>query len=54
MYIEKDSNVLHIGMPYLENWISVAGIKDVKQRKAIRALDKDIIRIMKGLGAKLK
>jgi len=54
MYIEKDANVMHIGMPYLENWISVAGIKDAKQIESIRVLDKEIIGIMEGLGAKLK
>ena len=54
MYVEKDSNVMHIGMAYLENWISVAGIKDAEQIKSIRAIDKDMIRIMQALGAKLK
>lgn len=54
MYIEKNSNVLKIGMPYLENWIAAAAIKDKKQIDSIRALDKDIIRIMESLGAELK
>jgi len=54
MYIEKDSNIMHIGMPYLENWINVAGIKDAKQIKSIRTLDKEIIEVMENLGAKLK
>ncbi len=54
MYVEKDSNVLHIGMPYLENWVAIAGIKDQKQIDSIRKLDKEIISIMEGLGAKLK
>jgi len=54
MYIEKDSNVLKIGMPYLENWINVAGVKDAKQVESIRRLDKEIISIMEGLGATLK
>ena len=53
MYVEKDSNVLHIGMPYLENWIVAAGIKDKKQIESIRKLDKEIIEIMASLGAKL-
>jgi uncharacterized protein (DUF302 family) len=52
MYIEKDSNVLHVGMPKLENWISVMGITDPKKVESIRTLDKDIISIMAGLGAK--
>ena len=53
MYVEKGTNVLHIGMPYLENWIAVAGIKDKKQIESIRKLDKEIIEIMKEIGAKL-
>ena len=54
MYIEKDSNVLHIGMPKLENWIAVMNIKDAKKVDAIHALDKEIISIMNDLGAKSK
>lgn len=54
MYVEKGTNVLKIGMPYLENWINVAGITDEKQIASIRKLDKQIIEIMEGLGAKLK
>jgi uncharacterized protein (DUF302 family) len=54
MYVEKGSNVLKIGMPYLENWIAAAAITDKKQIDSIRALDKEIIGIMDGLGAKLK
>lgn len=52
MYIEKGSNKLMIGMPKLENWIAVAGIKDKKMVDSIRALDIEIIGIMEGLGAK--
>jgi len=54
MYVEKGKNVLHIGMPYLENWINIAGITDQKQIDSIRKLDKEIISIMEGIGAKLK
>ena len=54
MYIEKDSNVLHIGMPYLENWIAAAGVTDQKQIDSIRVLDKEIIEMMGEMGAKLK
>ncbi len=53
MYVEKDSNVLKIGMPYLENWIAAGGIKDEKQIASIRKLDKEIIEIMESIGAKL-
>lgn len=52
MYIKKDSNTLVIGMPKLENWISVLNIKDPVKVKDIHALDKEVISIMKELGAK--
>ena len=54
MYVEKDANVLKIGMPYLENWIAAANVTDKKQIESIRKLDKEIITIMADLGAKLK
>jgi uncharacterized protein (DUF302 family) len=54
MYIEKGSNKLEIGMPKLENWIAVMGIKDQKKVDAIHKLDKEIVSIMEGLGAKSK
>ena len=52
MYIEKDSNKMIVGMPKLENWISVLGIKDAKMVESIHILDKEIISIMEELGAK--
>lgn len=52
MYVEKDTNVLKIGMPYLENWIAAANITDEKQIASIRKLDKEIISIMESIGAK--
>jgi uncharacterized protein (DUF302 family) len=52
MYIDKDSDKMIIGMPKLENWVAVAGIKDKAKVDSIRALDKEIIGIMEGLGAK--
>jgi uncharacterized protein (DUF302 family) len=52
MYVAKDSNKLVIGMPKLENWISVMKITDKKQVDSIHALDKEIVGIMKELGAK--
>lgn len=54
MYIEKGSNKMVIGMPKLENWIAVMGIKDQKKVDAIHTLDKEIVSIMEGLGAKSK
>jgi uncharacterized protein (DUF302 family) len=52
MYIDKGSNKLMVGMPRLETWTAVMGIKDQKMIDSITALDKDIIRIMGELGAK--
>jgi len=54
MYIEKDSHVLHIGMPTLENWSAVIGIKDPAMLKGIHDIDSEIVAIMKELGAKQK
>jgi hypothetical protein len=54
MYIEKGSNKMVIGMPKLENWIAVMGVKDPKKVDAIHTLDKEIVGIMEGLGAKSK
>ena len=51
-YIKKDSNTMVIGMPRVANWISVLEIKDAKMKKSSLDLDKEIISIMKGLGAK--
>lgn len=52
MYIDKGSNKLMVGMPRLENWIAVMGINDPKMVESIYTLDKDIVKIMKELGAK--
>ncbi len=51
MYVEKDSNVLHIGMPRLTTWGFVMGIKDPVKVKALADLDAEITGIMTGLGA---
>jgi len=51
MYIEKDSNKLMVGMAKLENWISVLGIKDATMVKDIYTIDKEIVEMMKELGA---
>jgi len=52
LYIKKDSNTMVIGMPKLANWVSVLNIKDATMKKSALELDKEIISIMKGLGAK--
>jgi uncharacterized protein (DUF302 family) len=52
LYIKKDSNTMVIGMPKLANWVSVLNIKDAAMKKSALDLDKEIISIMKGLGAK--
>ncbi len=52
MYIEKGSNKLIVGMPLLQNWIAVVGIKDKAKIEAMKKLDAEIIKIMKEMGAK--
>lgn len=52
MYVEAGTNKLMIGMPKLENWAAVMKITDKNQVDAIHALDKEIVSIMKELGAK--
>lgn len=52
MYIEKGSNKIMIGMPRLATWTAVMGIKDQKMVDSINALDVEITKIMKELGAK--
>lgn len=52
MYIEKDSNVLHIGMPSLQTWVAVMGMTDPDKIKMVNDLDVEIVGIMKKLGAK--
>ncbi|KIM11131.1 MAG: hypothetical protein KU37_05635 [Sulfuricurvum sp. PC08-66] len=52
MYVKPGEKVLHIGMPKLENWIAVNGIKDAKKIKAIRDLDAEVIQVFKSIGAK--
>ncbi|MDD5717688.1 MAG: hypothetical protein PHW64_07770 [Sulfuricurvum sp.] len=52
MYIEKGSNKMIVGMPRLENWIAVMGLKDPKMVDSIHKLDKEITGIMVELGGK--
>ena len=52
MYVEKDKNVLHIGMPSVNNWITFGHIKDPEKLKFIKAMDEKIKEIMISLGAK--
>ena len=52
LYVKKGTNKLVIGMPRLANWVSVLNIKDETMKKSAFDLDKDIISIMKSLGAK--
>lgn len=54
MYIEKGSNKMVVGMPKLENWIAVMNVTDKRMVDAIHTLDKEIVGIMEGLGAKSK
>jgi hypothetical protein len=52
MYLEKGSNTLKIGMPSVNNWITLGKITDPKKLAFIKAMDEKIISIMKSLGAK--
>ncbi len=54
LYIKKDSNTMVIGMPKLSNWVAVLDMKDETMKKSAYDLDKEIISIMEGLGAKIK
>ena len=51
MYIEKDSNKMHVGMPKLANWIAVMNITNPDKVAAIHKLDAQIIEMMKSSGA---
>ncbi len=51
-YIKKDSDTMIVGMPRLSTWASVLEIKDPVKMQSILDLDKEIIEIMKSLGAK--
>ncbi len=51
-YIEKGSNKMVVGMPRLSTWVSVMNIKDKTKIEWTKKIDKEIISIMKSLGAK--
>ncbi len=52
MYIRKDSNKMVMGMPTLNTWGKLLGIKDETKQKIMDKLDKEIPEIMVSLGAK--
>ncbi|MDD5157664.1 hypothetical protein [Sulfurimonas sp.] len=52
MYVEKGKNVLHVGMPSVENWITFGKLTDPKQIQYIKEMDAKIRSIMISLGAK--
>jgi len=52
MYVKKGTNTLVIGMPMLSVWASVMNITNPEKVKWVESLDKEIISIMKELGAK--
>ena len=49
MYIPKGENKLYVGMPRLENWIGITGVKDPEKVQSIRDLDKEIEETMEEL-----
>ena len=52
MYIQKDSNKLVVGMPRLQNWISMFNVTDKGRVDANQKLDNEIVEIFKGMGFK--
>jgi len=54
MFIKKDSNELHIGMPTLANWATTLGVEgDAKRFAFMQKLDEEISAILVGMGAKV-
>ncbi|MEA1879819.1 MAG: hypothetical protein U9N11_04180, partial [Campylobacterota bacterium] len=52
MYIQKGTNKLVMGMPRLQNWVSLFNITDKKRLEFNQKLDKEIAEIIVSLGAK--
>lgn len=52
MYIQKGTNKLVVGMPRLQNWISMFDIKDKARMEYNQKLDKEIVEIFKAMGFK--
>ncbi|MCF6243831.1 MAG: hypothetical protein L3J43_02200 [Sulfurovum sp.] len=52
MYIQKDTNKLVVGMPRLQNWLSMFDIKDKARIEYNQKLDKEIVEIFKEMGFK--
>ena len=52
MYIKKDSNLLVVGMPTLQNWSDTLDITDEKRVGLVHQLDKEIPSILTTLGMK--
>jgi len=52
MYIKKNSNLLVVGMPTLQNWSDTLNITDEKRVGLVHKLDKEIPAILTSLGMK--
>jgi len=52
MYIQKDSNKLVVGMPRLQNWLTMFNVTDKVRVDANKKLDNEIVEIFKGMGFK--
>ncbi|HIP27862.1 MAG TPA: hypothetical protein EYG82_01655 [Sulfurovum sp.] len=50
MYIQKDTNKLVVGMPRLQNWISMFDVTDKARLESNKKLDNEIIEIFKSMG----
>jgi uncharacterized protein (DUF302 family) len=54
MFVKKDTNELHIGMPTLANWATTLDISaDKKRYEFMQQLDKDISAMLVAMGAKV-
>lgn len=52
MYIQKGTNKLVVGMPRLQNWLTMFDIKDKARIEYNQKLDKEIVEIFKEMGFK--
>ena len=52
MYIQKDTNKLVVGMPRLQNWLTMFNVTDKARVEHNQKLDKEIVEIFKEMGFK--
>jgi len=52
MYIQKNTNKLVVGMPRLQNWLTMFNITDKTRVEKNQKLDAEIVEIFKSMGFK--